>query len=105
MGEVFKFISEGSIAGIPSLGVMLIPLIIGLIIGFFIKKFLKMGIIIGILIAVIMYFGLFNLSFDSLKDTAVTYGPMIVHYAVVVLGMLPLSVGFVIGLVIGFIFG
>jgi hypothetical protein len=100
-----RFIGEGNIAGLPPLVVMAIPLILGLIVGFLIKKTLKKAIIAGIIIAVVTYFGLFSLSLGGLKDIVSQYGPLSVHYLVLLLGMLPLSVGLIIGLFIGFLFG
>jgi len=84
---------------------MAIPLILGLIVGFFIKKSLKRALIAGLIIAAVTYLGLFSLSLDGLKDITALYGPMSVHYVVLLLGMLPLSVGLIIGLTIGFLFG
>jgi len=91
--------------GLPPLAVMIIPLVLGLIAGFFIKKFLKIAIIATIIILIVSYLGLFNLSLDSLKDLEIKYGPTAIHYAVLLIGMLPLSVGFVIGLILGFVLG
>jgi len=105
LDELLGFIGEGSIAGLPPLVVMAIPFILGLIVGFLIKKTLKMAVIAGLIVAVVTYFGLFSLSLDGLKDIIAQYGPMSVHYVVLLLGMLPLSVGLIIGLVIGFLFG
>ena len=59
----------------------------------------------GIIIAVVTYLGLFTVSFGGLKDITALYGPMSVHYVVLLLGILPLSAGLVIGLAIGFLFG
>ena len=103
--ELLRFIGGGNIAGLPPLMVMAIPLILGLIVGFLIKKFLKIAVIAGVLIAVVTYFGLFNLSLGDLKDIVARYGPQAAHYAVLLIVMLPLSVGFIIGLIIGFLFG
>jgi len=105
LDEFLRFIGEGSIAGLPPLVVMAIPFILGLIVGFFIKKSLKRALIAGLIIAVVTYFGLFSLSLGGLKDIIALYGPMSVHYVVLLLGILPLSVGLIIGLAIGFLFG
>jgi len=105
LDELLRFIGEGSIAGLPPLVVMAIPLILGLIVGFFVKKSLKRALIAGLITAAVTYLGIFSLSFDGLKDITALYGPMSVHYAVLLLGMLPLSVGLIIGLTIGFLFG
>lgn len=103
--DLLGFITSGSIGGIPTLVVMAIPFIIGLILGFFVKKLLKIAIIAGIIIVVASYLGFFGLSLSALKDVAEKYGPTTIHYAVLLIGMLPLGLGFIIGLIIGFLFG
>ena len=105
LDELLRFVTSGSIADLPSIAVMIIPFIVGLIVGFFVKKFLKIAIIVGILVVIISYFGFFNLSLSALGNLATQYGPIAIHYATLLIGMLPLGVGFVIGLVIGFLFG
>ena len=105
LDELLRFITSGSIAGLPSIVVMVIPFIVGLIVGFFVKKFFKIAILAAILIAVVSYLGFFGLSLVTLKDLADRYGPLAVHYGVLLIGMLPLSIGLIIGLIIGFIFG
>lgn len=103
--DLLGFITSGSIGGIPTLVVMAIPFIIGLILGFFVKKVLKIAIIAGIIIVIASYLGFFGLSLSALKDIADKYGPTAIHYAVLLIGMLPLGLGFIIGLIIGFLFG
>jgi uncharacterized membrane protein (Fun14 family) len=82
---------------------MVIPFFLGLVVGFFLKKAFKIAIIAGIIVIALTYFGLFNLSFEGLKDIAIMYGPIALHYGVILLGMLPLSLGLVIGVIIGFL--
>ena len=84
---------------------MAFPFVLGLAIGFLVKRLLKIAIIAGIIIALVSYFGFLNLSIGSLKDLAVRYGPVVFQYAALLLGVLPLSIGLILGLVIGFIFG
>ena len=103
--ELLRFVTSGSIAGLPSIAVMIIPFIVGLIVGFFVKKLLKIAIIVGILAVIISYFGFYNLSLSSLGNLATQYGPTAIHYATLLIGILPLSIGFIVGLIIGFIFG
>ena len=103
--DLLGFITSGNIAGIPTIVVMVIPFIIGLIIGFFVKKMLKIAIIAGIIVVIVSYLGLFGLSLGALKDIADKYGPSAVHYGVLLIGMLPLGLGLIIGLIIGFVFG
>jgi uncharacterized membrane protein (Fun14 family) len=65
---------------------------------------LKIAIIAGIILVVVAYFGFFGLSLGALKNLADQYGPMVVHYGTLLIGILPLGIGFIVGLVIGFIF-
>ena len=95
----------GSIGGLPTLAVMAVPFIIGLVVGFLIKKFLKWAIIAGILIVVIAYFGFFGLSLSALGNLAEKYGPIAFQGAILLFGLLPLGLGFILGLILGFIFG
>jgi uncharacterized membrane protein (Fun14 family) len=101
--DLIGFITSGFIAGLPSIVFMVIPFILGFVIGLVLRKALKIGIIALIIIAVLTYFGLFNLSFEGLKDLVLKYGPIALHYGVILLGMVPLSIGLIIGVIIGFI--
>ena len=93
----------GSIAGVPTLVFMIIPFILGLILGWFIKKNLKIAMIAAIIIVIVAYFGLFGLSIGSLTDIVTTYGPAAIFGGIALFGLLPLSIGFIIGLILGFI--
>jgi uncharacterized membrane protein (Fun14 family) len=95
----------GSIAGLPTIVIMAVPFIVGLVVGFLIKKVLKWAIIAGIIVLVIAYFGFFGLSLSALGDLATQYGPMALQGAVLVFGILPLGIGFILGVILGFIFG
>jgi hypothetical protein len=97
----------GSFSGFPSLVVMAIPLVVGLIIGFIIKKVLKIGIILAIVAVVASYFGLINLGAvtQEAKDLAAKYGPVALSYVSLFFGIVPLGIGLVIGIIIGFVFG
>ena len=103
--DLIHFITSGSIAGLPPIVVMIIPLILGLIVGYLVHKLLKIAIIAAIIIVVVSYLGFFGLSIATLKDLTTKYGPIVYQYGVLLIGMLPLSIGFIIGLIIGFIFG
>jgi uncharacterized membrane protein (Fun14 family) len=105
LDELLRFMGEGSIAGLPPFVVMAIPLVLGLIVGFFLKKFLKKALIAALIIAVITYLGLFSLTLNGFTDIMAQYGPLAIHYVVLLLGMLPLTIGFVLGFGIGFLFG
>jgi uncharacterized membrane protein (Fun14 family) len=104
LGEVFNFITSGSIAGISPLIVIVITFVIGAIIGYIARKFLKIAIIAAIILIIISYLGFFGLSLSALKTAAVTYGPMVIHLGVLIAGVLPAGLGFIAGLIVGFIF-
>ncbi len=91
----------GSFGGIPTIVFMAIPFILGLIVGFFIKKVLKWAIIGAIILVIATYFGFFGLTWGTLGNV----GMDIIQGAILLFGMLPLSIGFIIGLILGFIFG
>jgi uncharacterized membrane protein (Fun14 family) len=95
----------GSFGGIPSIAIMAVPFIIGLIIGYLIKKAIKIGLILVVIAFVASYFGLVNLGnlAQEGKNLAVKYGPTALSYVALFFGIIPLSLGLVIGLVLGFI--
>jgi uncharacterized membrane protein (Fun14 family) len=102
--DIFRFITSGSIGGLPPIVVMIIPFVIGLIVGYLVHKMLKIAIIAAIILVVVSYFGFFGLSLGALKSLADTYGPIALQYGTLILGILPLGIGFIVGLIIGFIF-
>jgi uncharacterized membrane protein (Fun14 family) len=102
--EVFKFITTGSIGGLPPIVVMIIPFILGLIVGYLIHKTLKIAIVAAIILVVVSYFGFFGLSLGALKTAADTYGGAVYQYGVLLIGILPLGLGFIVGAILGFIF-
>jgi uncharacterized membrane protein (Fun14 family) len=83
---------------------MIIIFVVGLIVGYLIHLFLKIAIVAAIILFVVAYVGLFGLSLSLLKNCAVQYGSIMYQYGALIIGVLPLSIGFVIGVVIGFIF-
>jgi hypothetical protein len=97
--ELIHFITNGSIAGLPPLVVMLLPFILGLIVGFLAIKFLKIAVIVIIILAVVIFFGLYSLDIPTLEQ----YGSMALAYGALLIGILPLSIGFIIGAIIGFV--
>ena len=101
--DIFGFITSGSIGGIPPIVIMIIPLVIGLIVGFLIHKFLKIAIIAAVVVAVAAYLGFFVIDTGALKSLSDQYGPMAVQYGTLLIGMLPLGIGFIVGLVVGFL--
>lgn len=96
---------NSTIAGLPTLVIAIIPLIIGLIVGYLLKKVLKWIIIIGVVVVIIAFFGFFGLSISSLENMVTMYLPLLYTYGALLLGVLPLGVGFIIGAIIGFILG
>jgi len=102
--DIFSFITSGSIFGLPPIVVMIIPFVIGLIVGYLVHKMLKIAIIAGIILVVVSYFGFFGLSLGALKDLSDIYGPIAIQYGILFMGMLPLGLGLIVGLIIGFIF-
>jgi uncharacterized membrane protein (Fun14 family) len=82
---------------------MIIPFVIGLIVGYLVHKMLKIAIIAAIILVVVSYFGFFGLSLGALKDLSDKYGPITIQYGVLLIGMLPLGIGLIVGLIIGFV--
>lgn len=102
--EIFRFITSGSVSGIPTIVIMILPFIIGLVVGYLVHKMLKIAIIAGIILVVVAYLGFFGLSLSALKNLSDIYGPIAVQYGTLLIGILPLGLGFFVGLIIGFIF-
>jgi uncharacterized membrane protein (Fun14 family) len=104
LDEIFRFITTGSISGIPTIVIMILPFIIGLIVGYLVHKFLKIAIIAGIILIVVAYLGFFGLSLGALKNLSDKYGPIAIQYGALLIGILPLGIGFIVGLIVGFVF-
>ena len=105
VNDLWNFVTKGTVIGLPTIVFMAIPFIVGLIIGFLFKKFLKWAIIAAVIVVILAYFGVWGLSFSKLQDWAATYGVVALHEAILVIGILPLGIGFIIGLILGFILG
>jgi uncharacterized membrane protein (Fun14 family) len=103
LDDIFGFVTSGSIGGLPPIVIMIIPLVIGLIVGYLVHKFLKIAIIAAIVVAVAAYLGFLSLNIGAMKDLSDKYGPMAVQYGTLLIGILPLGIGFIVGLVIGFL--
>jgi uncharacterized membrane protein (Fun14 family) len=103
--ELLNFITNGNIAGMPTLAVMSIPLVIGLIIGFLTAKFLKIALIVIVILAVVIYLGFYSLDISMLQQLVQQYGSSALHLGAFLIGLLPLTIGFAIGAIIGFILG
>jgi uncharacterized membrane protein (Fun14 family) len=103
--EIINFITNGGIGGLLPLTVIIAPFIIGLIMGFFVNKLLKIAVIIIIILTMAIYFGLYSLDISTLQQLATQYIPLAISIGILLLGMLPLSIGFIIGAIAGFILG
>jgi len=103
LSDLTHFLTSGSIAGLPPIVIMIIIFIIGIIVGYLIHLFLKIAIIAAILLFVAAYLGLFGLSLGALKNLGAKYGPLVYQYGALIIGILPLSIGFIIGVIIGFV--
>jgi len=102
--DIFGYLTSGSIGGLPPIVIMIIPFVIGLVVGYLVHKILKIAIIAGIILVVVSYFGFFGLSLGALTDLVDKYGPIVLHYTALLIGILPLGLGFIVGLIIGFVF-
>jgi uncharacterized membrane protein (Fun14 family) len=103
--QVFHFITSGSIGGLPPFVWMIIIFVVGLIVGYLVHLFLKIAIVAAVVLFILAYFGFFGLSLSALKNDATLYGPIVYQYGALIIGILPVSIGFVIGVIIGFILG
>lgn len=103
--ELLNFIVNGSVAGLPPLLVMAIPFIIGLVVGILARKILKVVAIVIVVLVVAVFLGLYTLDLPGLLQLAEQYGSLAVTFGALLIGVLPLSVGFFIGAAIGFILG
>jgi uncharacterized membrane protein (Fun14 family) len=105
IADLFALMTGSLGAGLPSLVVIAIPLIVGLIIGFVLRKALKIGIILVVVALVASYLGFISLASveQGAKDLATKYGPIAMSYVAIFFGIIPLSIGLVIGVIIGFI--
>ncbi len=97
----------GTIAGLPTVVVLAVPLVVGLVIGYLIKKVLKVGIILGLVPLVAVWFGFVSLDTVSANLSALVdrSGPVFMSYVAIFFGLVPLSLGLAIGVILGFVFG
>jgi uncharacterized membrane protein (Fun14 family) len=97
----------GTIGSLPTIDVLVISLLVGLIIGVLIKKILKIGIILAIAALIAVYFGIISLGTvtTTLRDLSDKYGPIAMQYVAIFFGVIPFSLGFAIGVILGFVFG
>lgn len=100
-----KLVTAGSLFGLPTIAFMSVPFVAGLVVGFLLKKALRIALILLIIAGAGTYFGVFSISFDQLKNAISVAGPVAQHGAAIVIGMLPLGVGLIVGLILGFKYG
>jgi uncharacterized membrane protein (Fun14 family) len=105
LDDLLKMMS-GSFNGLPSLVVMAVPLVVGLILGYIVKKILKIGLILVAIALVAAYFGFINLGNVTSEAQSMVnqYGPVAMSYLSIFFGIVPLSIGLVIGFILGFVF-
>lgn len=103
LGDLRNFVTGGNISGIPTWVAMGIIFLIGLVIGVLFIQFLKIAIIVGVIAVVLAYFGVWGLSFSKLQLWTTTYGTLAVHEAMVLITIVPLAIGFVIGLIVSLV--
>jgi uncharacterized membrane protein (Fun14 family) len=97
---------SGSLDGLPSLVVMAVPFIVGLVLGYVVKRMVKIGLILIAVALVAAYFGFISLGnvASGVQNLVTKYGPIANTYASLFFGVIPLSIGLVIGFVLGLIF-
>jgi uncharacterized membrane protein (Fun14 family) len=101
--DVTGFLMSGSFGGLPVIVWMILPLVIGIVVGYLLHKFLKIAVIIGVIVAIALYLGFFGLSSSSMASLAEQYGPIVIQYGTLLIGILPLGIGFIIGFGVGFL--
>jgi hypothetical protein len=103
--DLFNLMSSTFGGGIPSIVVMLFPLLVGIIIGYVIRKALKIGIIIAVIVFIAIFFGFISLANveQGAKELITKYGPTAASYVAIFFGIVPLSIGLIIGMIIGFV--
>jgi hypothetical protein len=103
--QIVQFITNGSVLGLPVMGVMTIPLVLGIILGYFTMKFVKILVIAAVVMAAATFFGLYSLDIPAMQQMVQLFGSLGMAIGSLLLGTAPLSVGLVIGVIIGIILG
>jgi uncharacterized membrane protein (Fun14 family) len=85
---------------------VVLPFIIGLLVGVLIKKGLKLLIVVVALVLLLVVTGILSVSFSDLFSQAMKFLPLLYNTGQGWLNALPYSsITFVIGLVLGLVFG
>lgn len=72
---------------------------------FFFLSAIHIAFVAAVVLFILAYFGFFGLSLSTLKNNATLYDPIVYQYDALIIGILLVSIGFVIGVIIGFILG
>jgi hypothetical protein len=84
---------------------VVIPFIIGLLLGAVIKRVLKLLMFVVILVVILVLTGILSVTFSGLLSQAMLFLPKLYDAGRGIINVLPYSsLGFIIGLIIGFIF-
>lgn len=103
-GEVWELVA-GQLNGVPTIGVMAGPFVVGVVAGYIGKKVLRWALL-GVIAAIVgSILGIVNLApwVDELRALAAKYGPESLAYLSLLIGVLPLGVGFGVGFLMGFL--
>ena len=105
LSDLIQLLKGQFAGGIPTIAIAAAPFVVGIIIGFFLRKALKIALVLIVVAIAGSYFGLVSLSSlgGGAKDLISKYGPMAQTYIGVLFTVVPLSLGLVIGIVIGFL--
>jgi uncharacterized membrane protein (Fun14 family) len=103
--DLFNLVSGSFGIGIPGILVMAFPLIVGIIIGYVLRKAIKIGLILLVVIFIATFFGFVSLANveQGAKELVTKYGATAASYVAIFFGIVPLSIGLVVGIIIGFI--
>jgi len=95
-----------SFYGLPPIVLAALPFIIGLILGILIKRALKLVITLALVAVIALYLGIVSWgTLNAYLEKVYATIPLAIHYAALLFAMLPLGLGFAIGLLIGLRFG
>ncbi|MEM3833023.1 MAG: hypothetical protein QW128_05440 [Thermoprotei archaeon] len=100
---IYNFVLNGTISGIPVAGFSLFSFVLGLVIGYLLRRLIKLALLVGFIVIIAGYLGFINVS--EVKSMALKYGPDIISYLALIIGIIPTSLGLIIGLIIGFVYG
>lgn len=100
---IFNFVLNGTISGIPVIGFSIFSFILGFVIGYLLRRLIRLALLVGFIVIIASYLGFINVS--EIKSMAQRYGPDIISYLAFIIGIIPMSLGLIIGLILGFLYG